>query len=127
MSIKFRFEGMTQVRSRLSQIASRFPTKVEAALLAEAEIEMTESKRRVPVDTGTLRSSGHVTGPEYRGRTIAVALVYGGAAEEYAMIVHEDEEAYHKVGQAKYLESVLNESAPHMGRRIAARINLETI
>lgn len=127
MSMRFRLLGIGQFKSRLERVHSRFPTAVEKALREEAEIEMTESKRRVPVDTGVLRASGHVTPTQYDGRTISVALVYGGAADQYAIVVHEDEEAFHKVGQAKYLESVLHESEPYMGKRIAARVNLERL
>lgn len=97
------------------------------ALYQEAQIEMTESKRRVPVDTGVLRASGHVQEPVRSGKSVSVMLAYGGAAEQYAVIVHEDLEAFHKIGQAKYLESVLKESAPHMKKRVAARINLNNI
>lgn len=125
--MRLRFEGFGAMKMQLHRVASRFPTRVEQALRAEAEIEMTESKRRVPVDTGVLRASGHVTPPEYSGRTISVGLVFGGGAETYAIIVHEDLDAFHKVGQAKYLESVLNESAPYLGQRIAKRISLETL
>lgn len=108
--------------ARLRALASKFPDDVAKAMYKEAQIEMTESKRRVPVDTGVLRASGFVQEPERKGSNISVTLSYGGAAETYAIIVHEDLEAHHRVGQAKYLESVLKESAPFMKQRIAARI-----
>lgn len=110
------------MRRRLDNLKKRFPDAQVRALYQEAQVEMTESKKRVPVDTGTLRSSGHVVKPATVGNRTTVDLVYGGAAEEYAIIVHEDLDAFHKVGQAKYLESVLMESAPHMTKRIAARV-----
>jgi hypothetical protein len=110
------------MRRRLELLKKRFPDAQVRALYQEAQIEMTESKKRVPVDTGTLRSSGHVVKPVTLGTRTTVDLVYGGAAEEYAVIVHENLGALHEVGQAKYLESVLMQSAPHMARRIAARV-----
>lgn len=88
---------------------------------------MTESKRRVPVDTGTLRASGFVMEPERSGRNISVTLAYGGPAEGYAVVVHEDLDAFHPHGQAKYLESVLKESQPHMRARLAQRIHLNQL
>lgn len=116
--------GLEQMRAKLKQIAKSTPEKVASALYKEAQIEMTESKRRVPVDTGVLRASGFVAEPVYEGTQISVALNYGGAAESYAIIVHEDLHAFHKIGQAKYLESVLNESRPYMAARLQARLNL---
>lgn len=117
-----KFRGVKQVTDTLKRIADKFPDKVGAAMYQEAQIEMTEAKRRVPVDTGTLRASGFVNDPERHGRQVTVTLGFGGAAEEYALIVHEDLEAFHKVGQAKYLESVLDESAPYIKDRIAERL-----
>jgi hypothetical protein len=117
--------GVAEMTGKLRAIAAKFPDDVSKALYQEAQIEMTESKRRVPVDTGTLRASGFVMEPQRSGRNISVTMAYGGAAEQYAVIVHEDLEAHHPNGQAKYLESVIKESAPHMRDRIAARIKLK--
>lgn len=118
--------GVNEVVAKLRQIASRFPDRVAAALYQEAQIEMTESKRRVPVDQGVLRASGFVSPPERRGRTITVTLSYGGAADHYAIIQHENLDFHHpNGGQAKFLESVLNESRSTMAARVAARIHFD--
>lgn len=117
--------GAKEMIAKLKQIADRFPDRVAAAIYREAQIEMTESKRRVPVKTGVLRASGFVAEPERHGRNISVTLSYGGAADAYAIIVHENPDAFHKNGQWKYLESVLNESRPYMLGRIAKRIQLD--
>lgn len=112
----------------IRRVAQKFPDKVAVALYQEAQIEMTESKRRCPVDTtphaphpGQLRASGKVHPPERRGKNITVTMSYD---TYYAVYVHEILDNFHPVGQAKYLESVLNESAPYMSARIARRINL---
>jgi hypothetical protein len=122
--MKMQIKGISEMLSNIKNAQQKVANKVEAALYQEAQIEMTESKQRVPVDTGTLRASGHVEEPVRSGERVSVSLVYGGAAEEYAIIVHEDMSAFHKEGQAKYLESVLNESAPHMLERLGKRLNL---
>lgn len=111
----------------MNRVSREFPGRVERALRRQAEIELLESKRRVPVDTGALRASGQVVGPEKQGRKFNVDITYGGQAESYALIVHEDLDAFHRVGQAKYLSSVLDESAPHMAERLAADINIEEL
>jgi len=113
------------MKAKLRKVAAKLPLRVGAALYQEAQIEMTESKRRVPVDTGVLRASGLVDVPQSDGRNITVTLSYGGAAETYAIIIHEDLEMFHRVGQAKYLESVLDESRPYMLGRIAKRLHLD--
>lgn len=67
----------------------RNPKVLAKALYGEAEDIMRESKLIVPVDTGTLRSSGHVEQPKIAGMKTSVTLGYGGAASGYAIPVHE--------------------------------------
>jgi hypothetical protein len=114
--------GADGVRSELLRLARDFKKSAERSLYKFAQIEMREMKKRVPVDTGTLRDSGTVDEPKWSGNNLSVDLGFGGAAEDYAIVVHEDLEAFHPVGQAKYVESVLNESAPYLASRLAADI-----
>lgn len=93
---------------------------VPRALRSVGEVWMTEAKKRTPVDTGVLRSSGHVQGPTVHGNEIVVRLVFGGPAADYAAIVHENLQAHHDVGQAKYLESVTAERGHNMTRELLA-------
>jgi Bacteriophage HK97-gp10, putative tail-component len=110
---------------KMTDLQQGFKFEAGRALYMEGQIEMTEAKKRTPVDTGTLQASGTVSLPETgKGDAVKVRLYFGGAAKAYALYVHEDLEAFHKQGQAKFLESVLNESAPYMKARIAKRINL---
>jgi len=53
----------------------------------------------VPVDKGTLRSSGRVEGPAAG----VVSLSFGGATAPYALVQHEDVSLHHTVGEARYL------------------------
>lgn len=124
MSAAVTVTGIEKVQRRLQQLAQRIPNEVARALYEEAQIERTESMRRTPVDTGALRGSHHVTGPEIRGREISVTIEVGGAAAPYAIQVHEDLSAFHRVGQAKFLESTILESAPFFASRVARRIDL---
>jgi len=122
--------GAREMMERLWQIAAKFPDRVGAALYQEAQIEMTEAKRRTPVATGALRASGRVAVPVRRGQNISVTLSFGGAAIDYAIYVHENLDAWHGIppfhgGQAKFLESVLTESAPYMAARIARRVHFD--
>lgn len=117
----------SRVRHALNQLVRNLPEQVEKALFAEAQVEMTESKRRTPVRDGHLRASGMVHRPERGGsdgRDLSVALTYGNASVGYAAAVHEDLDAIHPVGQAKFLESTLNESRPSLAKRLAKRLDL---
>lgn len=127
--------GVARMQRKLQECASSLVWAQMAALRDEAEIEMTESKKRCPVYSppvgdyvdhvgGTLRASGHVQPVVVQGTKTHVDLVYGGAAQAYAIVQHETppEVYHHNVGQWKFLESVLMESLPRMGDRIATRI-----
>ena len=127
------------ITPKLKAIAQKFPKHVASGIYVEAQIEMTEAKRRCPVSPlpapsgvvpGTLRASGQVGDPEFEGKNISVTLSFGGpgsGAEDYAIVQHENLEFVHTTGQAKWLESTLDESAPHMGARIANRIHLDKL
>ena len=132
---EFDIKGFDLMSQRLSILAEVLPAAVGDALRAEAEIEMTEAKRRTPVDTGALRASGFVGGPtQVDAETQVVTLAFGGPAGSgnqgetndvdvgYAVYVHEDLEAFHPTGEAKFLESVLLQSAPYLADRVATRL-----
>ena len=131
--------GVKEMQRKLERVAADLKKRQMTALRQEAEIEMKESKKRCPVYSprvgeyvdhvgGTLRASGHVQPVEQRGGKTSVNLVYGGAAEDYAIVQHETppEIYHHNVGQWKFLESVLMESLPSMGQRIANRMKENT-
>jgi Bacteriophage HK97-gp10, putative tail-component len=111
----------------LRDLQKQLPDRFAAALRQESEIEATECKKRTPVDTGALRASLHVEGPTRDGRRVFCEIVAGGPAAPYALTVHEDLEAHHPQGEAKFIERPLRESAPSMGERIAARIEKNRI
>lgn len=112
------------MRGRLSTLKKNLPEVIGAALYQETGVEATEVKKRTPVDKGALRASVHVEGPFRDGRAVWCNIVAGGPAAPYALFVHENPDAFHKVGQWKYLESVIMESRAYMGARVAKRIEL---
>lgn len=124
MAYEVSISGLDVLTSRLTKIAEQFGgPRAAVALKAEAEIEMTEAKRRTPVRTGVLKASGHVIGPTWTGGGVVhVRLTFGGAASAYAIAVHENLAMLHRHGQAKFLESVILESAVYLPQRIANRL-----
>jgi hypothetical protein len=125
--------GTSKMISKLKTVATSHPKLVASGLYAEAQIEVTEMKRRTPVDTtedaphpGNLRNSIHAEEPAYAGKTVYV-LIATGAQAPYAIWVHENPDAFHPIGQWKYMESVINEARAYIAARIAKRIHLDKI
>lgn len=79
------------------------------------EIEMKESQKLVPVDTGELKESDYQDSCTKRRNDYVASFGY---TAEHAAIVHEDLSVFHRIGQAKYLEQPFNESAPYMPSRV---------
>jgi hypothetical protein len=112
--------GALEAASDLMSLAKKSPTAMERAFFKFGNTEMTEAKRLTPVEFGDLRDSGEVSPPEWEGDNLTMELSFGGSASEYAMAVHEDMEAHHDQGEAKFLEKPLNASEPYMDQRVGA-------
>ncbi len=99
-----------------------------SALYGIAEEVMTRSKDIVPVDTGALKSTGHVELPKIVGPIVEVTLGYGGVAANgekvgYAYYVHENPDAHHdEPTQWKYLETPLNQKMGKIDHLLAQAI-----
>ncbi len=114
--------GVHELLTNVERIAADLRERIAGAMVAEAETIMAEAKGLTPVDTGALRASGHVNPPDVTGDSVTVTMGFGGPAIDYAIFVHENLEAHHPVGQAKYLEQPLMASAKDLPARIAARV-----
>lgn len=99
--------------------------------MQETVVEAKECAAVTPVDKGKLKKSVRAVGPQREGRSVKTAVVAGedgSGAEDYALAVHEDLDAFHpNGGQAKYIEGPLNQSSSSMGARIAKRIDLNAV
>lgn len=119
--------GAREMRQKLLRFMAKFPDEVARALYMETEIEVKEVKRRTPVDQGTLRGTVMQIGPIRNATHIYTYIVAGGPAAPYAIYVHENPDAFHKVGQWKFIESVVMESKSYIGERIARRVQLNRV
>jgi hypothetical protein len=99
------------------------PDVIVKAMTQEGNIELAEMRRRTPVEFGPLRASLSMT-VERRGSQITLEFGAGGPSAPYAMYVHERTELHHRIGEAKFIERPIKESAPYFSERIARRINL---
>jgi hypothetical protein len=111
--------GAEELVAKLERTAVEAPLELGKALYVEAQRIMLQSLRLCPIDTGNLRSTGHVQPPEITGRMVTVLLGYN---TPYAIFVHENLNARHKPPtQAKYLEMPVLEAS----RGLATRLGLE--
>jgi hypothetical protein len=120
-----RLTGQNQILQRIRRIAKQMPDTVLKALTQEGNVELTEMRRRTPVQFGPLRASLTMS-VERKGSTLTLEFGAGGPSAPYAVYVHERTELFHKVGEAKFIERPLKESAPHWSSRISRRIHLNT-
>ena len=107
----------------LLAVAHQYPTEAARSVYEFAETRvMAVAKERTPVDYGTLKASGLVEPPVIAPGNISVTLGFGGGAAHYAIYVHEDLDAHHEVGQAKFLESAMNEAAADFIDEVSSNI-----
>lgn len=88
----FTLVGASAMKQRLAALGRNFALEMERGLREEAEAIMTDSKANyVPVDLGTLRSSGRVGNVTRKGLVVEVKLEYGDASSPYALCVFTDD------------------------------------
>jgi len=124
--VKSLLRGYADMQRKFTRLVNLTMDEGGKALYEEGKIEKTESQKRTPVDTRALRMS-HVVHPPTKSKNPQVHITAGGAPAPYGVYVHENLEANHKVGQAKFLESTIRESAPFMAARVAKRIDLKKV
>lgn len=123
--LKFKMRGQGEMATRVLNISRSSPKRFADGLYEEAKIEAKESERKTPVLSGALAATVRAEEPVLKGRSISCAIAAGDDEVDYAVHVHEDLDAYHDNGEAKFIESTLRESAPFMLERIARRIRLK--
>lgn len=127
MELTFNVPKLDQFAAVLERLGDTLMREVVGpAVYTQAQLAMTKIKQHdVPVDTGTLRSTGQVEQPTYTGNEVRVAMGFGGPSATYALIVHEKVENKHPVGRAKFLEAPLNEGMNEFADALAKRIRAD--
>lgn len=117
--------GTKQVNQRLQDFADRFPDVASQALYDQMhEVVEPEVYDATPERTGALRNSIRTQSSQQRGRIIKCSIVAGGDDAPYALYVHEDLDAFHEVGDAKFIERPLNRAASSFLPQLAARLTV---
>jgi hypothetical protein len=78
---------------KLTVVTDQTLEAVGDGLRVEHELVMTQAKRNVPVDLGPLRASGVVLPTTREGNSLVSRGGFGGAASQYAVVVHEGRRA----------------------------------
>lgn len=98
-------KGLDTVLSNLnSEIAKIEGASMDGLMEAGMKIQAS-SQQRAPVDTGNLKGSAYTRKARVGGKSVEI-----GYTANYAIYVHENLEARHTVGQAKFLESALRDN-----------------
>ncbi len=100
-----KLEGFVELTKKLNKSISEISSVVEDALLDCGNDLQQKAQDLTPVDTGALRASAFTEAESGSNPSVIV-----GYTEEYAIFVHENLEAHHDVGQAKFLEQPLQEN-----------------
>lgn len=123
LAVGVRIVGIDELTAQLEALGPRAMQVLAAALYQESEAIMTEAKEQVPVETGTLKNSGYVEPPVVDADGVSVTMGFGGAAEAYALIQHEDLSLNHpRGGNAKFLERPFLARSPQVLENVRAAL-----
>lgn len=108
-------EGLDRVMGNLNREVGKIVGRTIAGLLAGGLIIQAEAQRRVPVDTGNLKGSAFTRKDPNNDRVVET-----GFNAAYAIFVHENLEAHHDNGEAKYLENAVTNKQDEVVKAIVA-------
>lgn len=116
--------GYDELLAALETLDERIVGIVQEAALNEAKHEFPMTQEQVPVRTGALKASGRVDLFEFEPGEVTAGIAYGNTEIDYAVIVHEDLEAFHPHGKAKFVEDVVRGEmeSGHARERMAAEM-----
>lgn len=103
---EIKLEGFVELTNKLNKSVSQISDTVQSALLDCGNDLQQKAVDITPIDTGALRASAFTEAESGSNPSVIV-----GFEEEYAIYVHENLEAHHDVGQAKFLEQPLKENS----------------
>ena len=129
MSIHAEFKNLPGVIAKLQAFGKNATQAMGRALYETAtEVEADSKEQYVPVHLGTLRDSIHTTLPQIDGFSVSVAIVAGGPAAPYAVIVHEDTRPrnWRKPGTGpKYIEKPLMQKHGELDKDIHRSLDIQ--
>ena len=118
-------QGRQQVERALTNAVDAFQSRLAGALYVVANNVATDAARITPHDTGTLMGSDYVALPAKTATGASVELGFGGFAEDYAVVQHEDTSFAHDEGrQAHYLSDPIDREKPRFVSDVASALRM---
>jgi hypothetical protein len=118
-------KGADELQAALNKLNDRVKGAAPHIVDAAAIVIMDNSVRRTPVDTGDLRRSSFVDPPttsaggRYTNIQFGYARSSADPAHPYALIQHENDDYYHRVGEAHFLLNAVYAMTPRVRALIA--------
>lgn len=100
---------------------AKTPVVLSKSLVLQSNHILAEAVQDCPVKEGTLRRSGKVDEIEISLTEVSARLIFD---VDYAIYVHENLQAHHPVGHAKFLENAVNRELPVLVQNIAVDLNV---
>lgn len=110
MEISIRVENIEEVQRFLESRPKKTREELNRAIEKTARLVQGEAMRKTPVDTGRLKRS--ITSKTFKSKLAGEVFT----AVRYAIPVHENLRARHRVGEAKYLEKAIKQSVPKINK-----------
>lgn len=110
-------EGLDSVMAALNEQIGQIEGRTTGGLLAGGLIIQREAQKRTPVLTGNLKGSAYTRKTPEDDKVVEV-----GFSAAYALFVHENLEAHHTNGQAKFLESAADDTKDQVLEAIRSRV-----
>lgn len=88
--MSLRINGVDVTLRAMRQVVEGHAQRIEDSIVSCANVVLRKSQKLVPVDTGALKSSGHVETNGKKGFAAEASVEYGGPTAPYAFVVHED-------------------------------------
>lgn len=117
-SFKGSVTGLQKILGNLDKEAKKIEGLTMAGLMEAGLKVQRVAQERTPVDTGNLKNSAYTR----KEGELSVVVGFGAA---YAIFVHEDLEAHHETGQAKFLESALRDNRDEIRRILQAKAKIK--
>jgi hypothetical protein len=124
--------GVGKAVEAMKRIYAKDAATADSALKQAANMILSKSHTYVPVEFGALRKSGRVTKESTSKTQFRYRVDYGGPTAPYALIVHENPDAYHAPPTCyKYLERASRELkgtiAALIKRRLQAAVSTPSL
>ena len=115
--------GFEDLNRRILNLIRALPEEIKSAMITEETGTLELAQSRTPVKTGDLKTSGHLGDYQVSGYESSIPIIFGTELT-YAIYVHENLQAHHDVGQAKFLETAVLDRISGKSQRVAANIQL---